>query len=141
MTGKRDIVLEVAAELDGVTRRQAAEMLDRTFDAIQRRLAQGERVVIQGFGSFAISERPARRGRNPATGEPMTIGRRSAVRFRPGKQLRKAIKRASKLTPLRIRLTDLLNYECPSCGYRRSFRIEPDTTPACPRHGPVMRRA
>ena len=58
-------------------------------------LAQGERIEIRGFGSFAISHRPPRVGRNPRSGEPVTIPEKLVPHFKPGKALREAVDQPS----------------------------------------------
>ena len=78
-------------QLEGVTKKAAAEAVDAIFDCITGNLARGERVQIPGFGTFNVSERAAREGRNPATGEPMHIAASKSVRFKPGKGLKDAV--------------------------------------------------
>ena len=62
-----------------------------TFDTIVETLSGGEDVTITGFGTFGITERAAREGRNPQTGEPMQIPAGKTPRFRPGTQLKRAV--------------------------------------------------
>ena len=90
MAGKADIVDSVA-NASGVTKGQAAEIFDATFSAISDCLANGERVQVPGFGTFSISERAEREGRNPATGKTITIAASKSVRFKPGKDLKEAV--------------------------------------------------
>lgn len=90
MAGKADIVDHVANSTD-LNKGQAAEALDAVFEAIQAQLVDGERVQISGFGSFSLSERKERQGRNPATGESITIPASKLVRFKPGKNLKEAV--------------------------------------------------
>jgi len=54
-------------------------------------LAEGGRVEIRGFGSFSVHHRPARRGRNPKTGEAVDIPRKYVPHFKPGKELRERV--------------------------------------------------
>ncbi len=91
MAGKADIVEKLASSVEGLSKKQAAEAFDLTFDAIQGYLKKGDRVQIQGFGSFAVSKRGARKGRNPATGESITIKASKNVRFKAGKELKDAV--------------------------------------------------
>lgn len=58
------------------------------LDAIKTALAAGKRVEIRGFGSFAVTVRPARASRNPSTGVPLYVPAKRAVRFRAGLELR-----------------------------------------------------
>lgn len=91
MAGKADIVDEIVGQVEGLTKKQAAEAFDVAFGAIQDHLANGDRVQIQGFGSFSITERAARRGRNPATGESIMIAASKNVRFKAGKELKESV--------------------------------------------------
>ena len=67
------------------------EAVDAIIECIIGNLTRGERVQIPGFGTFNISERAAREGRNPATGEAMHIPASKSVRFKPGKALKDAV--------------------------------------------------
>ena len=60
-------------------------------DAVAEELAKGGKVQLVGFGNFEVSERPAREGRNPRTGETMTIAASKAPKFKPGKALKDEI--------------------------------------------------
>jgi DNA-binding protein HU-beta len=91
MAGKADIVDRVADNVDGLTKKQAADAFDAVFDAITRHLKKGERVQCPGFGSFAVSKRAARQGRNPKTGETIRIKASKGVRFKVGKELKEAL--------------------------------------------------
>lgn len=88
MAGKADIVDGVAERVEGLTKKQAAEAFDAVFEGIVRQLRKGERVQVPGFGSFAISKRAARQGRNPKTGETIKIKASKSVRFKVGKELK-----------------------------------------------------
>lgn len=91
MAGKADIVEHLANSQEGLTKKQAGEVFEAAFDFISGVLADGDRVQIPGFGTFSISERAERQGRNPKTGEPMTIAASKSVRFKPGKQLKESV--------------------------------------------------
>ena len=60
-------------------------------DAVAEELAKGGKVQLVGFGNFEVSERPAREGRNPRTGETMTIAASKTPKFKPGKALKDEI--------------------------------------------------
>ena len=90
MAGKADFVNSIADSV-GVTRRQAAEAFDAIFDAMAAALKSGDTAKVPGFGSFSISERAARKGRNPATGEAIKIKASKSVRFKPGKELKETV--------------------------------------------------
>ncbi len=87
---KQDLVKSVAGKTN-MPERQVDMVVQATFDAIRDSLAEGEEVTITGFGSFRISERGAREGRNPQTGERITIPSRKSPSFRPGTQLKRAV--------------------------------------------------
>jgi DNA-binding protein HU-beta len=91
MAGKADLINSIADSVEGLTRRQATAAFEAVFDAITDALKSGEGAKIPGFGSFGISERAARKGRNPATGESITIKASKGVRFKVGKELREAV--------------------------------------------------
>lgn len=87
---KQDLVKSVAGKTN-MPEKQVDTVVSAAFDAIQESLASGEEVTITGFGSFRISERGAREGRNPQTGERITIPSRKSPSFRPGTQLKRAV--------------------------------------------------
>ncbi|MCC6314440.1 MAG: HU family DNA-binding protein [Thermomicrobiales bacterium] len=87
---KQDIIKNVAREAK-LTESQATAAVNATIDSIQDALAQGDEVTISGFGSFRVVERAAREGRNPRTGESMTIAARKSPAFRAGTQLKAAV--------------------------------------------------
>lgn len=91
MAGKADLVNSIADSVEGLTRRQATQAFDAVFTAIAEALKAGESARIPGFGSFAVSDRAARKGRNPATGESITIKASRNVRFKVGKELKESI--------------------------------------------------
>lgn len=91
MAGKADIVDNLAGAVEGLTKKQAGEAFDAIFSFIQNTLASGDKIQIAGFGTFQISERAERQGRNPKTKEPITIPASKSVRFKPGKQLKEAV--------------------------------------------------
>lgn len=92
MAGKADIVDRLAQSVDGLSKKQAAEAFDVVFDSITQALKDGDRVQVPGFGSFSLSERAAREGRNPATGETIKIAASKNVRFKAGKDLKAGLK-------------------------------------------------
>lgn len=91
MAGKSDLVNSIADSVEGLTRRQAAAALDAVIDLVTESLRAGESVKIPRLGSFAVSERAARKGRNPATGQSITIKASKGVRFKAGKDLKEAL--------------------------------------------------
>ena len=91
MAGKADLVNSIVDAVEGVTRRQATAAFEAVFSAISDALKAGDTAKVPGFGSFAISERGARKGRNPATGESITIKASKSVRFKAGKELKESV--------------------------------------------------
>uniref|UniRef100_UPI002616C186 HU family DNA-binding protein n=1 Tax=uncultured Vibrio sp. TaxID=114054 RepID=UPI002616C186 len=71
-------------------KKQAHDALDAITQGIEQSLAQGEEVALLGFGSFKITERGARTGRNPRTGEPIQISASKSPTFKAGKALKEA---------------------------------------------------
>ena len=87
MAGKADLVDRIA-ELTGFPKTQVAMSYDILFELIGEALIAGDKVTVPNFGTFQISERPARMGRNPATGEPITISASRSVRFKISKNFK-----------------------------------------------------
>ncbi len=87
---KQDLIRVVARQTNQ-SEAQTTATINATIDAIQGALAAGEEVTISGFGSFRVVERAAREGRNPRTGDKMTIGPRRSPAFRAGTQLKRAV--------------------------------------------------
>lgn len=86
---KADLVKEVAKVTE--TKAKAQEAVDCVFSAITEALAKGDSVSLVGFGTFKVSDRAARTGRNPQTGEAINIPASKAPRFVPGKALKDAV--------------------------------------------------
>ncbi len=86
---KTDLVSKVAAIVG--TQKQAKEAVDCVLDAITGSLANKEAVQIAGFGSFKVTARKARTGRNPQTGAAIQIPASNAPKFVPGKALKEAV--------------------------------------------------
>ena len=80
--------IEVGAELSKVDAKKA---LDATVAAIKDALIAGDKVALVGFGTFSISERPAREGINPATKEKITIAAKKVAKFKAGAELADAL--------------------------------------------------
>ena len=87
---KSDIAGRVADRI-GLSRSGAGNAVDAVFEAVSEALANGEEVRIVGFGTFTTKSWPARTGRNPRTGESLTIQASTAPGFRPGKALKDAV--------------------------------------------------
>ncbi|NNF07435.1 MAG: HU family DNA-binding protein [Candidatus Eisenbacteria bacterium] len=83
-------LIEVVAKKANLTKKDAGTAIDATLDAIKRGTKRGG-VSIAGFGSFNVSSRKARLGRNPQTGETIKIKASKTVRFRPGKDYKESL--------------------------------------------------
>lgn len=88
---KKDLI-EVVAKKANLTSKAARDSVQAILNAVRDSLKRGEKVVITGFGTFSVRARAARPGRNPKTGEKITIAARKAPGFTPGKTLKKAVK-------------------------------------------------
>ena len=93
MAGRKELTEQVATEVEGISRKQAADAVDCVFRFLSDCLARGERIQLPGFGTFNLSQRAARQGRNPTTGAAISIPASKSVRFKPGKELREAVNR------------------------------------------------
>lgn len=87
---KNDLVTAVANN-SGLSKTEAAKAVDGVFGAIADALKAGEEVRLVGFGTFAVSARSASEGRNPRTGEKITIAASKQPKFKAGKGLRDAV--------------------------------------------------
>ncbi len=76
----------------GMTKSEAKAAVDNVLDAIVGAIANGEKITLTGFGTFEVAPTPAREGRNPRTGDPVDIPAGRRVKFRPGKQLKEAVR-------------------------------------------------
>ncbi|HHB76707.1 MAG TPA: integration host factor subunit alpha [Desulfobulbus sp.] len=85
---------ELAAAINdklGVSQRNGAELVDKIFAVMKDTLISGESIKLVQFGTLTVRDKAPRRGRNPRTGESMTITKRKMVSFRPSKRLREQL--------------------------------------------------
>jgi DNA-binding protein HU-beta len=87
---KADLIEGLSNKL-GMNKGEAEKAVNIMLDDIINALKQGERVNISGFGTFAVSMREARTGRNPKTGESIEISASRSAKFKPGKQLKDSL--------------------------------------------------
>ena len=87
---KTELTDAVAARAN-LSRSDAANAVDAVFQSIESALADGDSVSLIGFGAFSVSDRAARTGRNPRTGETIQIAAAKVVKFKAGKTLRDAV--------------------------------------------------
>ncbi|WP_082235721.1 HU family DNA-binding protein [Halobacillus massiliensis] len=88
---KTDLINSVA-EKSGLSKKDATSAVDSVFDSIMDSMGKGDKVQLLGFGNFEVRERAARKGRNPQTGEEIEIPASKVPGFKPGKQLKEAVK-------------------------------------------------
>ncbi len=87
---KADIVERIYERL-GLTKKECFNLVESVFDIMKDSLCKGDNLKISSFGSFIVREKNARKGRNPQTGETITISERRVVTFRPSKILKNEI--------------------------------------------------
>ncbi|MDT2757180.1 HU family DNA-binding protein [Enterococcus asini] len=85
-------LISAVAEKSGLTKKDATAVLTAIVDTVETSLKNGDSVQIMGFGTFEVRNRAARKGRNPQTGEEIEIKASKTPAFKPGKQLKDAVK-------------------------------------------------
>ena len=88
---RSDLVEALAARFDQLTLRDSEVAVKTILDAMSDALARGHRIEIRGFGSFSITRRPPRQGRNPRTGESVDVRAKHVPFFKSGKELRERL--------------------------------------------------
>ena len=88
---KKTELIAAVAEKAEIYKKDAEKAVKAFTDAVAEELAKGGKVQLVGFSNFEVSERPAREGRNPRTGETMTIAASKTPKFKPGKALKDEI--------------------------------------------------
>lgn len=86
-------LIQSISDAAGLKTKEAEALLDAMTDAVSGALASGDKVAITGFGTFSVSERKARKGRNPQTGKEINIPASKAPRFAAGKAFKDALKK------------------------------------------------
>jgi DNA-binding protein HU-beta len=87
---KTELVEHIAGKSD-ISKAAASRALASIIDAVKKTLKKGDTVTLVGFGTFSVSKRAARTGRNPRTGAPLKIKAAKVPRFKPGKGLKDAL--------------------------------------------------
>ena len=85
------VIVETIYNELGFPRNQCVDLVESLLEIIKGTLASGEEVLISGFGKFCVKEKNERRGRNPATGNDLTLGARRVVKFKCSGRLRDKI--------------------------------------------------
>ena len=88
---KTELIDAIAAGA-GLSKADSKKALDATAEAIKNALVNGDKVHLIGFGTFAVAERPAREGINPATKQKITIAAKTVAKFKAGAELADAVK-------------------------------------------------
>ncbi|MDQ5985893.1 MAG: DNA-binding protein HU [Syntrophus sp. SKADARSKE-3] len=88
---KTDII-DLLYETLGLSKADSAGIVDSVLEIIKDELQSGNAVMISGFGKWSVRQKRARRGRNPQTGEAMTIAAKKVITFKPSSVIRKGIK-------------------------------------------------
>ena len=88
---KTELVKAVSTQAE-LTQKDAAKVIDALLETISNTLAKEEKIQLVGFGTFEVRDRAARKGRNPQTGEEIDIAASKVPAFKPGKELKEAVK-------------------------------------------------
>lgn len=84
-------LIEMVSEKSGFSKKDANKAVKAVFDSMSDVLEKGDKVQLVGFGSFEVKDRPARKGRNPQTGEEISVSARKVPVFKPGKNLKEIV--------------------------------------------------
>lgn len=87
-TTKAEIVEYVYQRVGGLSKKEAAELVELVFDTMKHVLSAGGKLKISGFGNFVVREKRERMGRNPQTGQPLPISARRVLTFKPSQVLK-----------------------------------------------------
>ncbi|NOV28328.1 integration host factor subunit beta [Methylomonas sp. ZR1] len=97
---KSQLIENISLRLPHLLQRDVEMAINITIDALTHHLAQGERIEIRGFGGFSVIQRAARIGRNPRTGEPVSLPIRYTSHFKPGLNLRERVEQSRTAFPI-----------------------------------------
>ncbi len=84
-------LIDAMAESAGITKAEAKKALESFLENVEGALKKGDRVSLVGFGSWSVSKRAAREGRNPQTGKTIKIAAKNVVKFKAGSDLQKSV--------------------------------------------------
>jgi|SRR5262245_26695517 integration host factor subunit alpha len=88
---KADIIENVYERVGGFSKKDAAQIVEAVFDIIKKTLESGEKIKLSGFGNFVVRDKNSRIGRNPQTGDEITISARRVLTFKPSQVLKNAL--------------------------------------------------
>ena len=86
---KAEIIEAVYDKSGGLSKKEAGEVVESIFNTIKKTLEAGENIKVSGFGNFVVRDKGSRRGRNPQTGEEITVSSRRVLTFKPSAVLKK----------------------------------------------------
>ena len=95
---RSDIVDDLAAKFGHLTKNDTEFAVNTILDAMADALVAGHRIEIRGFGSFSVTRRPPRIGRNPRNGESVAIPEKRVVHFKPGKAMRESAEKSTAVS-------------------------------------------
>jgi integration host factor subunit beta len=104
---RSDLIATITSRFPNLMAKDAEIAVKQIVDAIGRSLAQGDRVEIRGFGSFSLNYRPARTGRNPRSGEAVSVPPKYVPHFKPQQGSPRARRGVSQHTPLQQAASDV----------------------------------
>ena len=93
-------IVEALYEKVGLSKKEAADLVELVFDSLKNTLGKGEKIKISGFGNFVVREKRSRIGRNPQTGQSIEISARRVLTFRPSQVLRSEVNSALEGKPI-----------------------------------------
>jgi integration host factor subunit beta len=88
---RSELVQQLCTDFPDLTQREVEGVVSAIFDSITEQLAQGGRVELRGFGAFSTRQRDGRVGRNPRTGESVSVDAKRVPYFKPGKEMRERL--------------------------------------------------
>jgi integration host factor subunit beta len=93
---RSNLIISLASHFPGLTEKDAEIAVKVILDAIGQALANRDRVEVRGFGSFTVNYRKARTGRNPKTGEVVSVAAKATPHFKAGKEMRERVEQSVK---------------------------------------------
>lgn len=103
------LIEALADRFTHLTQKDTDLAIKTILDTMSEALSQGDRIEVRGFGSFSVSRRPPRMGRNPRTGESVAIPEKRVPHFKPGKALREAVTAKAEQERLEENENQMLN--------------------------------
>jgi integration host factor subunit alpha len=95
---KAEIVQALYSKVGGFSRKESAELVDLVFEMMKETLGRGEKIKVSGFGNFVLRDKRQRPGRNPQTGQPISITERRVLTFKASQILKQALNQRAAAT-------------------------------------------